>query len=65
MFKSIMLSAVVALTLSACAHNTVAGKSCACGKDKVACAENKECPMHKEVGCTHCKTEDKAAATGK
>ena len=51
--KAIMMSAVVALTLSACAHK--ATQSCACGKDKASCSESKECPMHKGSGCEHCK----------
>lgn len=65
MFKTILMSAVVALTVSACAHKS-SEKSCACGKDKAACAETKECPMHtpakSEAGCASCKGEEKAAA---
>ncbi|MDG0818254.1 hypothetical protein [Bdellovibrio svalbardensis] len=70
MFKAILMSAAMALTMAACAHKTTE-MSCACGKDKAACAETKECPMHSaakdsaksEAGCAHCKGEEKAAAS--
>ncbi|QDK37624.1 hypothetical protein [Bdellovibrio sp. NC01] len=55
--KSLIMTAAVALTLSACAHK--ATETCACGKDKTACSETKECPMHKGEGCEHCKGEEK------
>lgn len=67
MLKTILMSAVVALTVAACAHNH-SGKSC-CGKDKATCSDSKECPLpgkgtKAEAECAHCKGEEKAA-TGK
>ncbi len=61
MIKTILMSAFVALTVAACAHKT-AEHSCVCGKDKAACAETKECPMHKDAGCANCKGDEKTAA---
>lgn len=60
--KTILMSAVVAMTMAACAHK--AAETCACGKDKTSCADSKECPMHKDAaGCPHCKESE--GTTGK
>lgn len=68
--KLVLMSVFVAFSVSACAHKGVSTttekseQTCACGKNKEACADNKECPMHKkkEAGCAHCKEGESSEA---